>query len=189
MTDEEVFDVFDENEVLIGQERRSVVHRTGQWHRSTNVLIFLQADRDEDAVSDANLLLLQQRAANKDVCPNLWDLSCAEHVKCGESYIDAAVRGVEEELGLSLAPDRLRSLRDVAPFEYVDEALGKRDREFNVSFAVAVSADEVAALRFDETEVAAVKWLRLSDVRTLVQNDASQFTPWCVRELSLFFTP
>jgi isopentenyl-diphosphate delta-isomerase len=186
MSDDEIFDVFDENEVLIGQERRSVVHRTGQWHRSTNVLIFLQTD--QDARSDANLLLLQQRAANKDVCPNLWDLSCAEHVKCGETYVDAAVRGVEEELGLSLAPDRLRSLRDVAPFEYVDEALGKRDREFNVSFSVAVSADEVAALRFDESEVAAVKWLRLSDVRALMQNDASQFTPWCVRELSLFFT-
>ena len=40
------------------------------------------------------------RSDGKKVCPGLWDVSVAEHCQPGETYEDAALRGMEEELGL-----------------------------------------------------------------------------------------
>lgn len=109
---EEMFEIFDSNMKYLGLERRSVgsywsanfarigsgrhrsqklllVHQKGYYHRSVNVFVF----------NSAGQLLLQRRAAIKDICPNLWDLSCAEHVQPQEPYIEGAARGLKEELG------------------------------------------------------------------------------------------
>lgn len=181
LSTEEMFDIFDENESLIGCERRSVVHQTGAWHRSTNVLLF------DDA---SHKLLVQQRAAHKDVCPLHWDLSVAEHCKRGESYLDAAVRGVREELGLALDATRFTALRR-APVRFQYESGATRDNEFNVSFRVDITAAEIAAIRFDDGEVCAVDWLAPSDIAALQKLDGDgvatpkTFTPWMLREMAL----
>jgi isopentenyl-diphosphate delta-isomerase len=181
-TVEELFDVFDENEALIGCERRSVVHRTGAWHRSSNVLLF-----DADGK-----MLVQQRAAHKDVCPLHWDLSVAEHCKRGESYLDAAVRGVREELGLALDAARFTALR-AAPERFQYQSATTQDNEFNVSFRVDINAAEIAAIRFDDGEVCAVDWLAPSAVKALQSPDGvastKTFTPWMLREVALSLPP
>jgi isopentenyldiphosphate isomerase len=45
-------------------------------------------------------LYLQKRDINKDVQPGKWDTSVGGHVDTGEYYRDAAVRELEEELGI-----------------------------------------------------------------------------------------
>jgi isopentenyldiphosphate isomerase len=49
--------------------------------------------------------LVQRRRLDKDVCPGLWDMSCAGHVDCRggapESYGEAYQRELQEELGLT----------------------------------------------------------------------------------------
>ncbi len=37
----------------------------------------------------------------------LWDSACSGHVQPGESYVDAAVRELEEELGIRAEPEFL----------------------------------------------------------------------------------
>lgn len=96
--DSEVFDVFDENLKLIGQEKRLVVHTKGLFHQATHVLIF-----NEDGKS----VLIQKRSSKKRIGPNQWDLSCAEHLQPGESQESAAIRGMEEELNLKMDKGRL----------------------------------------------------------------------------------
>jgi isopentenyldiphosphate isomerase len=50
------------------------------------------------------LWLVQWRRPGKDVCPNLWDISCGGHVDCvvgaPETYAAAYSRELREELGL-----------------------------------------------------------------------------------------
>ena len=50
------------------------------------------------------------RAPNKDAYPNCVDVSVSEHVQVEESYIGAAVRGINEELGIIIPPTQITPL-------------------------------------------------------------------------------
>lgn len=96
---EEVFDVVNERDEVIGRAPRSEVHRRGLRHRAVHVLVF----------NAAGEVFLQRRSPTKDCFPDRWDSSAAGHLGVGEAYDAAAVREVEEELGLVLPgpPERL----------------------------------------------------------------------------------
>ncbi|SRR5258706_10183034 len=96
---EEVFDVVDESDRIVGREIRSEVHRRGLFHRAVHVLVF----------NSRGELFLQKRSMNKDTFPGAWDSSASGHLCCGEDYDSCAVRELQEEIGLSMAqpPDRL----------------------------------------------------------------------------------
>jgi len=95
---EEIFDVVNDKDEVIGRMPRSQVHREGHKHRAVHVLIFNR--RGE--------IFLQKRSMSKDNFPGLWDSSASGHLDCGEDYDACAVREAREELGLTLeAPKRL----------------------------------------------------------------------------------
>lgn len=96
---EEIFDVVNEKDEVIGQETRREVHRRGLRHRAVHVLVFNR--RGE--------LFLQKRSHKKDNHPGVWDSSSSGHLDAGEDYDTAAVREVWEEIGWRLAqpPQRL----------------------------------------------------------------------------------
>lgn len=88
---DEVFDVVDEQDRVIGRATRAEVHRNpGLIHRAVHVLVFRPDGR----------LLLQLRSKGKDVDPGLWDTSVGGHVDAGEDYLTAARRELFEELGI-----------------------------------------------------------------------------------------
>lgn len=99
---EEIFDVVNERDEVVGQQPRSVVHRLGLMHRSVHVLVF----------NAAGLVFLQKRSLKKDRQPGVWDSSASGHVDSGEDYDACAMRELREEIGLQLnaAPKRLFKL-------------------------------------------------------------------------------
>jgi isopentenyl-diphosphate Delta-isomerase len=96
---DEVFDVCDECDQVIGQNTRTEVHRLGLMHRAVHVLVF----------NARGEVFLQKRSMTKDTFPGAWDSSASGHVDSGEDYDACAVRELREELGLSmeLPPERL----------------------------------------------------------------------------------
>src|SRR5690242_21851286 len=96
---DEVFDVVNERDEVIGQRLRSEVHRLGLMHRAAHILVF----------NSRGQVFLQKRSMKKDRQPGLWDSSASGHLSCGEQYDACAVRELREEIGLDLprAPDRL----------------------------------------------------------------------------------
>lgn len=66
-------------------------------HRACHMLLF----------NSSGEVFLQKRSMSKDKSPGLWDFSAAGHVDAAESYLDCAVRELEEELGLVVAPSAL----------------------------------------------------------------------------------
>ncbi|MBM3833660.1 MAG: NUDIX domain-containing protein [Verrucomicrobia bacterium] len=99
MTNEEVFDVVNECDEVIGQRLRREVHQLGLRHRAVHVLVF----------NGRGQIFLQKRSLKKDCSPGLWDSSASGHLDVGESYDACAIREVREELGLELScvPTRL----------------------------------------------------------------------------------
>ena len=89
---EEIFDVVNEQDEVVGALPRREVHRRGLRHRAVHVLIF----------NSRGELFLQQRSLLKDHWPGVWDSSASGHLDQGESYDAGALREVREEIGLRL---------------------------------------------------------------------------------------
>ncbi len=101
---EEIFDVVDECDVVIGRAARREIHRRGLRHRAIHIFW----------LRDDGQLCLQRRSYAKDNGPGLLSTSCAGHVDAGEDYLSAAVRELHEELGIAVSPAALSEL-DYAP--------------------------------------------------------------------------
>lgn len=96
---EEIFDVVNERDEVVGQAPRSEVHAKKLLHRAVHVLVF----------NARGQLFLQKRSMLKDTAKGKWDSSSSGHVDSGEDYDTCAVREVWEEIGLKLdqAPERI----------------------------------------------------------------------------------
>ena len=96
---EEIFDIVNEQDEVIGQAPRREVHARGLWHRAVHVLVY----------NARGQVFLQKRSLKKGTAAGLWDSSSSGHVDSGEDYDPCAVREVREEIGLHLEhpPERL----------------------------------------------------------------------------------
>lgn len=96
----EIFDVVDENDVVLSQATRHEVHTRGFKHRAVHIFVF-------NALGE---IFLQKRSRWKDMHPLRWDSSAAGHVNTGHLYDETAGREVEEELGIEVAVEEIGSL-------------------------------------------------------------------------------
>jgi isopentenyldiphosphate isomerase len=96
---EEIFDIVNERDEVIGQAPRKEVHARGLWHRAIHVLVF----------NTRGEVFLQKRSMLKDTAKGKWDSSTSGHVDSGEDYDATAVRELSEEIGLIVTqtPERL----------------------------------------------------------------------------------
>jgi Isopentenyldiphosphate isomerase len=98
---DEYVDILDEQGNPTGQScLKSEAHQKGLLHPTIHVWLYTKDGR----------VLIQQRGKHKDTHPLLWDVSVAGHVSAGENILLAAVREVEEEVGLSITVNDLESI-------------------------------------------------------------------------------
>jgi isopentenyl-diphosphate delta-isomerase type 1 len=90
--EEEILEVMDENNKVVGLAGRKEIHKKGLRHRSVHIFIF----------NTRGALYLQKRSPSKDQYPEHWDTSAAGHTDPGESQKEAARRELQEELGLDV---------------------------------------------------------------------------------------
>lgn len=91
---DEILDIVDENDQVIGQSPRGEAYARGLRHRC----VFIQARDAEGRV------FVHRRTPTKLVFPSLHDMFVGGVVGAGESYDTAALREAEEELGVSGLP-------------------------------------------------------------------------------------
>ena len=92
---DELLEIVDGDGRVLGTEKRSVVHgNPALLHRVIHVLVF----------NTAGQLLLQKRSMNKDTAPGKWDTSVGGHCNPGEADSAAAIREMDEELGIKGHP-------------------------------------------------------------------------------------
>ncbi|MBO0341267.1 MAG: NUDIX domain-containing protein [Bacteroidota bacterium] len=98
---DERVDILDEQGKPTGEScLKSEAHRNGLLHPTIHVWLYTPDGR----------VLIQQRGENKASHPLLWDVSVAGHVSAGEEVITAAIREVEEEVGLTISESDLEPL-------------------------------------------------------------------------------
>lgn len=91
---DEILDIVDENDEVVGQYPRGEAYARGLRHRC----VFIQA---RDA---RGRIFVHRRTPTKLVFPSLYDMFVGGVVGAGESYDGAALREAEEELGVTGLP-------------------------------------------------------------------------------------
>jgi len=149
----ELFDICDAEDRVIGQAPRGEVHARGLLHRAVH--IFILNSRGE--------LLLHRRSIQKDEYPLRITSSASGHLAVGEDYATAAVRELEEELGLA------------APLQFAAKftASAETANEHTQLFVARTDATPIP----DPDEIAEVEWAAPVIVAERMAGDPDDFTP------------
>ena len=143
---DEIFDVVDSQDMVIGKASRLQVHKNDLMHRSVHILVF----------NSTGSLFLQKRAMIKDESPGLWDSSAAGHVESGEDYISCAKRELNEELSLSdVQLDEVLSIPAQSTTFWEHVRVYKCVTDLNICI--------------NKNEISEGKYMKLSEVSALMQ--------------------
>lgn len=153
---DEVLDVVDPEDQVVGQAPRREVHDQGLLHRAVHVLLLDGQDR----------LLLQRRAETKRTYAGLWTSSASGHVPTGQGPATAARRETEEELGLGPA-----DLSPVGRTRFDDPSVGEHEI---CHVFVGRATDEPDP---DPAEVAEVRPVLLGAVDGRLRRAPERFAP------------
>lgn len=151
----EIFDVVDADDQVTGTATRAEVHAQKLTHRAVHVFVF----------NKRGDLLLQKRSLLKDMCPGLWDSSVSGHLDSGESYETAAVRELEEEMGIAA---------ETAPEEIARITPGVETGWEHVRL-YRIRHD--GALRFPSAEVDAAMWFPPAEITAWISAHPADFAP------------
>ena len=150
----EIFDVVDAQDEVVGQATRAEVHARGLLHRAVHVFVF----------NKRRELLLQQRSLLKDVHPGVWGSSVSGHLDAGEDYEAAAIREMDEEMGICPEAPPVELAR-IAPCE-----------ETGMEHVRLYVARHDGKARFPASEVEAVLWLPLAEVAAWIDARPEDFS-------------
>ncbi|WP_435970950.1 NUDIX domain-containing protein [Streptomyces sp. Qhu_M48] len=131
---EEILDVVDEHDRVVGRAPRGEVYARGLIHRCVFV-------RVRDA---SGRVFVHRRTPTKLVFPGLYDMFVGGVVGAGESYDEAALREAEEELGVSGLPRPEPVLRFLYDSEGVAGKWWSAVYEVRCDLPVHPQAEEVA---------------------------------------------
>jgi isopentenyl-diphosphate delta-isomerase type 1 len=144
---EEIFDVVNDHDQVIGSASREEVHARGLKHRAVHVFVF----------NPAGELFVQKRSATKDTFPGCYDSSASGHLGSGEEYNAYAVRELQEELRLEVSPQLLRKHFKIA-------ACPETGREF--AWVYSIQGDFTPTV--NPAEIDAGRFFPVSSVRALI---------------------
>lgn len=102
-------------------------------------------------------------------------MAVSEHAKSGESYEQAAKRGLLDELGVTdVKPRKLLHLR----MEY-----GPCDRSITVLFKLVYDGE----IRMDEKEAVSIRFLPVDKVKKMLRDEKDKFAFWAHEILKWYF--
>ena len=155
-TPDEIFDVVDDHDRVIGQAARADVHARALKHRAVHVLL----------LNSRGELLVQKRALTKDTFPGRYDSSASGHLTSGEDYDTCAVRELHEELGLALPPSAFHK-------QFKIPACHETGWEF--VWVYTVHGDHRPAI--NPAEISCAEFWPLPRLRKLIADAPHQFAP------------
>lgn len=98
MSADEMVAIVDDANCVVGATTRGEMRRLRLPHRSTYILVF----------NSRGELFVQRRTLTKDIFPGYFDPAAGGVVLHGESYLEGALRELEEELGIRGIPLEFR---------------------------------------------------------------------------------
>ena len=151
----------DENDQQIGVMDKLKVHRhPAKLHRASSVLLHNSQDK----------WLIQQRSSNKIVSPNKWANTCCGNVRPNETYLECALRRLDEELGITQV-----DLKRVNKFIYqIDDNAEFGEHEIDTVFVGQYDGK----INPNPNEVQNTRWLSKPELLRKITNYPDKYAPW-----------
>lgn len=144
---------------VIGLMEKMQAHHSGLLHRAFSVFLF----------NASGEMLLQKRASSKYHSPGLWTNAVCSHPRLGETYIEAAQRRLGEELGIDTLLEK--------KFDFIYKAeVGQGLWEHELDYVFVGEYNGTFCL--NPKEVSEVKYRRIEDIRTDVEQFPEHYTEW-----------
>lgn len=163
---DELLDIVDENDLVIDQQMRSVVHELGLWHRGVHVFLFTPERK----------MLVQKRSADRANSPSALDCSVSEHVKAGENYFDAAIRGMKEEMGITEI--------EIKPLVKFKMNYGLNDNEISILYEGIIDPEKV---QFDPVEIEEISYHSAEEIQEMMKDENIKFCAWFVEIMNWYW--
>ena len=176
---EELIDILDENGIKTGKVLpRSEVHKQGLWHRIIVVAI----------VNEKNEILIQQRSADKDKNPNMWDISVTGHLPAGQDSLAAATREISEEVSVSLGYSvEVKDFRFMFSYRKEEKVNEEHfDRQYYDFFILRQNGLTADNIRFQKSEVQAIKFVSINELNLMREKGLLVNRDECYDELAAY---
>lgn len=144
---------------VLGLMEKQQAHENGLLHRAFSVFLF----------NSKGEMLLQKRAEGKYHSPNQWTNACCSHPRENETYLQAAQRRLQEELGISC------DLEEKFHFLYKAE-VGESLWEHELDHVFTGIYEGSFAL--NEDEVGEIRYIVMEDLDKELSENPEYFTEW-----------
>jgi len=152
--EDEILDIVDDSDKVIGKDTRDNIWKRGLHHNVRVVNIFI--------LNSEGKILLPKRTMTKKIFPGCFDFSCGEHVLSGETYDEAAIRGLKEELDIKEL--KLETLGKLTP----SDGVGCFSTYYKVVFGGEIK-------NFNKDEVEKLFWFTPKELDEMLKKDESKF--------------
>lgn len=158
-TMEEQVVLVDENDAVLGLMNKQEAHEKGVLHRAFSVFLF----------NSEGEMLLQKRAKHKYHSPGCWTNAVCSHPRENETYLEAAQRRLNEELGI------VTNLEEKFHFIYkaqVGQGLWEHELDF-----VFVGKYE-SEFHLNPEEVEEIKYINIQELKKDIATNPDLYTEW-----------
>lgn len=140
---------------------RQEVHQQELWHAIAIVWVY----------NSQGEVLLQHRAADRNVFPNTWDVSATGHVRAGDSVIASAVHQLREGLGIQVKPSEITEIgrvKDSFPL-----TTGEVHNEHATVYLVHRDIN-LERVELQSSDVDGARWMNLRDLAAEMDDAETQ---------------
>lgn len=161
---DELIDVVDEDDRVVGRATRHEMRTRNLLHRAVYLLLF----------DGRGHVFVHRRTDTKDVFPGHWDVTLGGVVAAGEDYASAARRELAEEVGVAGV-----AITSLGAFRYEDAGTRVHGWVYAAVYdgPLALQEEEIATGSFVTLADAA----RLLDERRCCPDGAEVFRAWAAR--------
>lgn len=149
---QELFDVCDADDRVVGQATRGEVHARKLVHRAVHIWVF----------NSRGEFLIHRRSAQKDEAPLCYTSSASGHLAAGEDYQASAERELAEELGLT------------GELQYVTKLAASPETAYEHTVLYRVTTDAVPTP--DPDEIESIEYISPAEVSRRLAANPDEFS-------------